>query len=182
MISIIHAKSDNKLCLIGLSLDFKLSFQSQLFSINFHLVNRNLKADVAGYVGMGHISWRDIDVKIHLLSEHSFQEVLILWTLRLTYVNHVMQFVSINFEYMVVCFNIVLWVVLFCLGHAIGRQAFLTHGVISPLSKLFDDPEDVVRKYTHLAIEMASECTMGTCLYWNFNNILNLNDFRWYEK
>lgn len=44
--------------------------------------------------------------------------------------------------------------------HAIGRQAFLTHSVIRPLSTLFDDAEDVVRKYTHLALEMASECTM----------------------
>lgn len=41
-------------------------------------------------------------------------------------------------------------------SHAIGRQAFLTHKVIQPLSTLFDDSEDIVRKNSHLALEMAS--------------------------
>jgi hypothetical protein len=29
------------------------------------------------------------------------------------------------------------------LGHAVGRDAFLEHGVVEPVSKLFDDKEDI---------------------------------------
>jgi hypothetical protein len=41
--------------------------------------------------------------------------------------------------------------------HAIGRQAFVDHEVIVPLSCLFDDCEDIVRKNAQMAMEMASE-------------------------
>ena len=46
-------------------------------------------------------------------------------------------------------------------GHAIGRQSFLDEGVIAPLSELFNDKEDIVRKNAHLALEMTSETPMG---------------------
>lgn len=66
-------------------------------------------------------------------------------------------------------FESIVDLVLFCVGHAIGRQAFLTHSVIRPLSTLFNDAEDVVRKYTHHAMEMASECAMGNSLFLRFS-------------
>lgn len=68
-------------------------------------------------------------------------------------------------------FESIVQLAIFYLGHAIGRQAFLTHSVIRPLSTLFDDAEDIVRKNTHLAMEMASECTMGTSLFLTFSQI-----------
>ncbi|XP_046331630.1 radial spoke head 14 homolog [Haliotis rufescens] len=46
-------------------------------------------------------------------------------------------------------------------GHAIGRNAFLEHGIIMPISKLFDDKEDIARKNAHKAIEMISETPPG---------------------
>lgn len=46
-------------------------------------------------------------------------------------------------------------------GHAIGRDAFLDHEIIIPVSKLFDDKEDIARKNAHLAIEMISETPPG---------------------
>ena len=51
---------------------------------------------------------------------------------------------------------------LYILGHAIGRDAFLDENIIVPLSKLFDDLEDIVRKNAHQAIEMISETPAGT--------------------
>ncbi|KAL3841941.1 hypothetical protein ACJMK2_020018 [Sinanodonta woodiana] len=46
-------------------------------------------------------------------------------------------------------------------GHAIGRSAFLDHGIIPVISKLFDDKEDIARKNSHMAIEMLSETPQG---------------------
>ena len=46
-------------------------------------------------------------------------------------------------------------------GHAIGRDAFLEHGIIPPVAKLFDDKEDIARKNAHMAIEMISETPSG---------------------
>ena len=48
-------------------------------------------------------------------------------------------------------------------GHAIGRDAFLDHEIITPVSDLFNDKEDIARKNAHLAIEMISETPPGTC-------------------
>ncbi|KAL4225085.1 Radial spoke head 14 [Mactra antiquata] len=45
--------------------------------------------------------------------------------------------------------------------HAIGRDAFLEHNIIPPVSKLFDDKEDIARKNAHQAIEMISETPPG---------------------
>ena len=47
-------------------------------------------------------------------------------------------------------------------GHTIGRDAFIDYDIILPLSALFDDPEDIVRKNTHLAFEMVSHTGIGT--------------------
>ncbi|XP_064603324.1 LOW QUALITY PROTEIN: radial spoke head 14 homolog [Liolophura sinensis] len=46
-------------------------------------------------------------------------------------------------------------------GHEVGREAFLKFGIISPLSMLFDDSEDIARKNAHKAMEMISETPMG---------------------
>ncbi|XP_041367854.1 radial spoke head 14 homolog [Gigantopelta aegis] len=46
-------------------------------------------------------------------------------------------------------------------GHAIGRDAFLDHEIIIPLSKLFNDQEDIARKNAHMAMEMVSETPPG---------------------
>lgn len=46
-------------------------------------------------------------------------------------------------------------------GYAVGRDAFLDFELIVPLAKLFDDPEDIVRKNTHQAMEMLSETPTG---------------------
>ncbi|XP_077866991.1 radial spoke head 14 homolog [Saccoglossus kowalevskii] len=46
-------------------------------------------------------------------------------------------------------------------GHNIGRDAFLEYGIILPLSNLFDDDSDIVRKNSHMAIEMCCETPMG---------------------
>lgn len=45
--------------------------------------------------------------------------------------------------------------------HAIGRDAFLEHKIIPPVSKLFDDKEAIARKNAHQAIEMISETPQG---------------------
>ena len=50
----------------------------------------------------------------------------------------------------------------FVSGHAIGRDAFLEHEIIKPVSTLFNDKEDIARKNAHLAIEMISETPLGT--------------------
>lgn len=50
-------------------------------------------------------------------------------------------------------------------GHAIGRDAFLEHGIIPPVAKLFDDKEDIARKNAHKAIEMVSETLPGNVQY-----------------
>lgn len=47
------------------------------------------------------------------------------------------------------------------LGHAVGRDAFLEHGVVEPVSKLFDDKEDIARRNAHKAMEMISETPLG---------------------
>ncbi|XP_070532781.1 radial spoke head 14 homolog [Ptychodera flava] len=46
-------------------------------------------------------------------------------------------------------------------GHNVGREAFLDHEIILPLSKLYDDQLDIVRKNAHMAIEMVCEMPMG---------------------
>jgi len=46
-------------------------------------------------------------------------------------------------------------------GHVVGRQAIVVHEVIRPLSRLFDDDEDIVRRNAHRAIEMISESNIG---------------------
>lgn len=53
---------------------------------------------------------------------------------------------------------VVLW---WFLGHAIGREAFLREEIILPLSKLFDDSEDIARRNAHMAFEMLSESPKG---------------------
>lgn len=55
------------------------------------------------------------------------------------------------YKYQFLCFT----------GHAIGRDAFLIGEVIVPMSKLFDDKEDIVRKNAHKAIETISETHPG---------------------
>jgi len=49
-------------------------------------------------------------------------------------------------------------------GHVVGRQAIVVHEVICPLSRLFDDDEDIVRRNAHHAIEMISESNIGLCV------------------
>ncbi|XP_050407994.1 radial spoke head 14 homolog [Patella vulgata] len=46
-------------------------------------------------------------------------------------------------------------------GHAIGRDAFLDHEIIKPVSNLFNDSEDIARKNAHKALEMISETPQG---------------------
>ncbi|KAI0243423.1 radial spoke head-like protein 14 [Lamellibrachia satsuma] len=46
-------------------------------------------------------------------------------------------------------------------GHTIGRDAFIDYDIIIPLSTLFNDPKDIVRKNTHLAFEMVSHTGIG---------------------
>ncbi|KAK3104197.1 hypothetical protein FSP39_025204 [Pinctada imbricata] len=46
-------------------------------------------------------------------------------------------------------------------GHAVGRDAFLENQIITPVSKLFDDKEDIARKNAHKAVEMISETPLG---------------------
>lgn len=47
------------------------------------------------------------------------------------------------------------------LGHSIGRTAFIDHEIILPVSKLFDDKEDIARKNAHKALQMVSEAPLG---------------------
>ncbi|XP_071795758.1 radial spoke head 14 homolog [Asterias amurensis] len=46
-------------------------------------------------------------------------------------------------------------------GHNIGRDAFLEHSIIIPLSRLFNDDLDIVRRNAHMAIEMLCRFTPG---------------------
>ncbi|XP_072173430.1 radial spoke head 14 homolog [Diadema setosum] len=46
-------------------------------------------------------------------------------------------------------------------GHNIGRDAFIEFSIIFPLSKLFDDELDIVRRNTHMAMEMLTEFYPG---------------------
>lgn len=46
-------------------------------------------------------------------------------------------------------------------GHSIGRTAFIDHEIILPVSKLFDDKEDIARKNAHKALQMVSEAPLG---------------------
>ncbi|PIK34347.1 hypothetical protein BSL78_28834 [Apostichopus japonicus] len=46
-------------------------------------------------------------------------------------------------------------------GHNVGRDAFLDYSIIPPLAKLFDDDLDIVRRNSHMAIEMVSEFAPG---------------------
>lgn len=50
-------------------------------------------------------------------------------------------------------------------GHVVGRQAIVAHDVICPLSRLFDDGEDIVRRNAHRAIEMISENNIGWLVF-----------------
>jgi len=52
-------------------------------------------------------------------------------------------------------------VCLLATGHVVGRQAIVVHEVIRPLSRLFDDEQDIVRRNAHRAIEMISESNIG---------------------
>ncbi|KAK3737221.1 hypothetical protein QZH41_001821 [Actinostola sp. cb2023] len=47
-------------------------------------------------------------------------------------------------------------------GHAPGRDAFLDHGIILPLSELFNDNVYQARRNSHKAIEMCSHTSPGT--------------------
>ncbi|KXJ18833.1 radial spoke head 14 homolog [Exaiptasia diaphana] len=47
-------------------------------------------------------------------------------------------------------------------GHAPGRDAFLDHNIILPLSELFDDNVYQARRNAHKAIEMCSHTSPGT--------------------
>jgi len=49
-------------------------------------------------------------------------------------------------------------------GHVVGRQAIVVHEVILPLSRLFNDDENIVRNNAHRAIEMISESNIGVCV------------------
>lgn len=46
-------------------------------------------------------------------------------------------------------------------GHNIGRDAFIDFSIIFPLSKLFDDELDIVRRNAHMAMEMLTEFHPG---------------------
>ncbi|XP_041459828.1 radial spoke head 14 homolog [Lytechinus variegatus] len=46
-------------------------------------------------------------------------------------------------------------------GHNIGRDAFIEFSIIFPLSKLFDDELDIVRRNAHMAMEMLTEFYPG---------------------
>ncbi|XP_075263773.1 radial spoke head 14 homolog, partial [Convolutriloba macropyga] len=46
-------------------------------------------------------------------------------------------------------------------GHSVGRNAYLEEEVIGPIAELFDDGNDVVRKFAHQAIEMVAEVSSG---------------------
>ncbi|XP_031555319.1 radial spoke head 14 homolog [Actinia tenebrosa] len=47
-------------------------------------------------------------------------------------------------------------------GHAVGRDAFLDHSIIVPLSELFNDKVYQARRNAHKAIEMCSHTSPGT--------------------
>ncbi|KAK2568148.1 Radial spoke head 14-like protein [Acropora cervicornis] len=47
-------------------------------------------------------------------------------------------------------------------GHAVGRDAFLDHDIIVPLSQLFDDNVYQARRNAHKAIEMCVHMSPGT--------------------
>ncbi|XP_048581464.1 radial spoke head 14 homolog [Nematostella vectensis] len=47
-------------------------------------------------------------------------------------------------------------------GHAVGRDAFLEHSIILPLSELFNDQVYQARRNAHQAIEMCSHTSPGT--------------------
>ena len=46
-------------------------------------------------------------------------------------------------------------------GHNIGRDAFLYYSIIIPLSRLFNDDLDIVRRNAHMAMEMLCRFTPG---------------------
>lgn len=45
--------------------------------------------------------------------------------------------------------------------HAIGRDVFLSAGIIQPISELWNDTEDIVRRNAHRALKMISETPLG---------------------
>jgi hypothetical protein len=45
--------------------------------------------------------------------------------------------------------------------HSVGREAYLALEVIAPVSRLFEDENDMVRKFAHLALEMVAEVPFG---------------------
>ena len=49
----------------------------------------------------------------------------------------------------------------FLLGHSVGRDAFIEFDVISAIAQLFEDPNDIVRKFAQQAIEMVAEVPFG---------------------
>lgn len=57
-----------------------------------------------------------------------------------------------------------------CVEHSVARQAFLESGIITHLSKLFDDEVELCRLKAQHAIEMVSETPVGaqqsTVLYY----------------
>ena len=57
-------------------------------------------------------------------------------------------------------------------GHAIGRDSFLEDEIIEPLSKLFDDKEDIARKNAHKALERISETPQGITRFDHKDNLL----------
>jgi hypothetical protein len=52
----------------------------------------------------------------------------------------------------------------FEIGHSIGRKAIVDLGIIESLAVLFNDPEKLARKNSHLTIEMTSEAPFGKLL------------------
>lgn len=46
-------------------------------------------------------------------------------------------------------------------GHAIGREAFLKHNIVIPVSELFNDEEAIARKNAHMTIEMVAKTPPG---------------------
>lgn len=45
--------------------------------------------------------------------------------------------------------------------HALGRDVFLENGIIQPVSELWEDSEDIVRRNAHLTLKMMSETPTG---------------------
>ena len=46
-------------------------------------------------------------------------------------------------------------------GHSVGRDAFIEFDVIPAIAELFEDSNDIVRKFAQQAIEMVAEVPFG---------------------